>query len=408
MLDVYPARERAGGLPRRDRAARRAGGGRRRAAAGRSPGCPTLAAAEAYLRRAPARGRLVLDARRGRRRRARPRARRPDAGRRLAAPRGEAGASWSGRRCPGACPRALALAVGRARARLRSGSATRRFAAVEQVTVTGSGSSERDRVRRGARGGRRSGMSTLHVDEDALRDAVEPFASVADLRIRPDFPHDAAHRGDRAPARRASSQTGGSRCPRPAAACCSTACRADDLPGRPTRRARRSAAACSDARALAALRDRGRRARRAARARASACSSATGGMTLDLRGGPDLIFGDAGRRARASGRRPRACSPSDSSAGATYLDLRVAEAGRRGRRRTGRAGAEPTPAPDRTAATIRTLNRRLRMSQFSTSGRDFADLQAILPGFAHFDIGKEIPVTCRNPRPRRAPENARL
>ena len=33
-------------------------------------------------------------------------------------------------------------------------------------------------------------MSTLRVDERALEDVVEPFASVAGLRIRPDFPHD--------------------------------------------------------------------------------------------------------------------------------------------------------------------------------------------------------------------------
>ena len=33
-------------------------------------------------------------------------------------------------------------------------------------------------------------MSTLRVDEEALEQAVEPFASVAGLRIRADFPHD--------------------------------------------------------------------------------------------------------------------------------------------------------------------------------------------------------------------------
>ena len=35
----------------------------------------------------------------------------------------------------------------------------------------------------------------------------------------------------------------------------------------------------------------------------------------------------------------------DSSAGATYLDLRVAGAGRGGRRRAARPEPEPTPAP---------------------------------------------------------------
>ena len=63
------------------------------------------------------------------------------------------------------------------------------FAAVERVTITGSGSSERDQVR-AALETTATGMSTLRVDERALEHAVEPFASVAGLRIRPDFPHD--------------------------------------------------------------------------------------------------------------------------------------------------------------------------------------------------------------------------
>src|SRR5829696_242164 len=62
------------------------------------------------------------------------------------------------------------------------------FAEVERITVTGSGSSERDRVVAALEAAAR-GMSTLHVDEAALRDAVRPFASVADVRARADFPH---------------------------------------------------------------------------------------------------------------------------------------------------------------------------------------------------------------------------
>ena len=64
------------------------------------------------------------------------------------------------------------------------GSATRRFAAVERVTITGSGSSEPAQVR-AALESTAAGMSTLRVDERALAQAVEPFASVAGLRIRP-------------------------------------------------------------------------------------------------------------------------------------------------------------------------------------------------------------------------------
>ena len=63
------------------------------------------------------------------------------------------------------------------------------FAAVERVTITGSGSSEQAQVR-AALETTAGGMSTLRVDEEALEDVVEPFASVAGLRIRPDFPHE--------------------------------------------------------------------------------------------------------------------------------------------------------------------------------------------------------------------------
>src|ERR687896_1238761 len=63
------------------------------------------------------------------------------------------------------------------------------FAAVERVTITGSGSSEQEQVR-AALETTAAGMSTLRVDERALENVVEPFSSVAGLRIRPDFPHD--------------------------------------------------------------------------------------------------------------------------------------------------------------------------------------------------------------------------
>ena len=44
-------------------------------------------------------------------------------------------------------------------------------------------------------------MTTLHVREDALRAAVAPFSSVADLRVHPDFPHEMRIEVDRAHAR---------------------------------------------------------------------------------------------------------------------------------------------------------------------------------------------------------------
>src|SRR5688572_25964831 len=63
------------------------------------------------------------------------------------------------------------------------------FAAVERVTITGNGSSEREQVRQ-ALEATATGMSTLRVDTHALEQSVEPFASVAGLRVRAEFPHD--------------------------------------------------------------------------------------------------------------------------------------------------------------------------------------------------------------------------
>jgi cell division protein FtsQ len=63
------------------------------------------------------------------------------------------------------------------------------FVAVERVSITGSTSSEDAQVRETLEV-TAAGMSTLKVDEDALRESVEPFSSVADLRIKADFPHD--------------------------------------------------------------------------------------------------------------------------------------------------------------------------------------------------------------------------
>ena len=65
------------------------------------------------------------------------------------------------------------------------------LAAVERVTITGRRSSCWSR-RRCARRFETAymEMSTLRVDEQALEQVVEPFSSVAGLRVRPDFPHD--------------------------------------------------------------------------------------------------------------------------------------------------------------------------------------------------------------------------
>ena len=72
-------------------------------------------------------------------------------------------------------------------------------------------------------------MSTLHVDAQALHDAVKPFTSVADLRIRTDFPHDLRIEViEHAPV--AAVESGGSRVPATGSGLVLTGVRADDLP----------------------------------------------------------------------------------------------------------------------------------------------------------------------------------
>src|SRR4029078_2663298 len=63
-----------------------------------------------------------------------------------------------------------------------------RFAAADEVFVTGTSSSEEAQVREALREAEQ-GMSTLHVREDVLRNAVAPYSSVEDLEVHADFPH---------------------------------------------------------------------------------------------------------------------------------------------------------------------------------------------------------------------------
>src|SRR4029453_12549980 len=62
------------------------------------------------------------------------------------------------------------------------------FARVTQVSVTGATTSEQDRVREGLESAARD-MTTLHVRQNVLDDAVASYPSVARLRVQSDFPH---------------------------------------------------------------------------------------------------------------------------------------------------------------------------------------------------------------------------
>jgi cell division protein FtsQ len=212
------------------------------------------------------------------------------------------------------------------------------FAAVERVTITGSGSSDRDQVREALETTAR-GMSTLHVDRQALKDVVEPYTSVAGLRIDAGFPHDLRIEViEHEPV--ATVQTGGSSVPVTGGGLLLDGVKAAGLPV-VTTKAPLDGRHVTDKRALAAL------AVAAAappelRSRAERVFYGQDGMTLDLREGPDLIFGSAGDARTKWSAAARVLAES-SSAGAAYLDLRVPKLVAAGG--VGPVEPEPTPVP---------------------------------------------------------------
>jgi cell division protein FtsQ len=210
------------------------------------------------------------------------------------------------------------------------------FAAVERVTITGSGSSEQEQVRQALATTAR-GMSTLRVDEHALENVVEPFTSVAALRIRPDFPHDLRIEViEHEPV--AAVKAGASSVPATGGGLLLDGVRSDDLPTVSTK-VPLAGGRVSDERTLAAL-SVAAAAPPELRARAERLFYGGDGMMLDLRGGPDLIFGSAGD-ARAKWLAAARVLADDSAAGATYLDLRVPKLVAAG----GVGPIEPVPTP---------------------------------------------------------------
>jgi cell division protein FtsQ len=192
------------------------------------------------------------------------------------------------------------------------------FAAVRQVSVSGTTSSEDARVRAALEAAGRE-MSTLNVDEDALEDAVEPFASVADLRVRTDFPHELRVEViEHAPV--ALLRSGGNRVPVTGAGLVLEGVEADDLPA-VTSRTPPLDGRVQGKRALAALQVAAA-APRELRTRAERVFWGEDGLSVDMRDGPELIFGRA-RDARTKWTGAARVLAEDSSAGATYLDLRV-------------------------------------------------------------------------------------
>jgi cell division protein FtsQ len=192
------------------------------------------------------------------------------------------------------------------------------FTAVEHVTITGSTTSESAQVRQALETAA-DGMSTLRVDDGALHDAVEPFASVADLRVRSDFPHDLRIEViEHEPV--ATLQSGGSRVPATGAGLLLDGIRTKDLPV-VTSKAPLQDGRVQDRHALAALKIAAA-APPELRARSERLFWGEDGISAELRDGPELIFGSSGD-AHAKWVAAARVLAESSSAGATYLDLRV-------------------------------------------------------------------------------------
>jgi cell division protein FtsQ len=208
---------------------------------------------------------------------------------------------------------------------------------VNRVHVHGATTSERLQIRAALDSAARE-MTTLHVRRDVLDDAVASYPSVAGLRVTTDFPHEMSidvleHRPV------AALDVDGRRVPVSGGGIVLTGVRADqDLPsirrgvappdGRVTDRRTKEALAVAAA-APQPLLERGER-----------FWWGDHGLTLDLRDGPPLIFGDAEDALPKWAAAARVLAE-PSAAGATYLDLRIT-----GRVAAGGLGPVPQETPD--------------------------------------------------------------
>lgn len=193
--------------------------------------------------------------------------------------------------------------------------------AVNRVTVTGLTGPQAAKISSQLEAAARD-MTTLHVRGDQLRAVTEPYPVVKDVRVSTDFPHglkiDVV---ENTPV--AAISVNGSRTPVSADGKIIRGASQSDLPIVPLKVAP-TGATVADAtarHAIAAL----AAAPEALRARVTRASTTRdGGLTIELRNGPDLRFGGADRL-DAKWAAAAAVLSSGQSAGATYLDLRYPE-----------------------------------------------------------------------------------
>ena len=192
-------------------------------------------------------------------------------------------------------------------------------AQVRDVFVTGLSSAEEPQIREALKNAALD-MTTLHVREDQLRAAVAQYPSIAGLSTDAKFPHKLSIEVRERVAVAAIESGGGGRV---AAAGDGRVLRGMKSSGLPALRVARAPAGqrVTDRRTLGALGVAGV-APPALRPRIERLWSGERGLTLDLRNGPDLVFGSGSDAARKWLAAVRVLAD-PSSQGATYLDLRV-------------------------------------------------------------------------------------
>ncbi len=212
---------------------------------------------------------------------------------------------------------------------------------VRDVYIVGVSSSQEKQIRAALRDAALD-SSTLNLDEERLKLAVEQFPSVADVRADADFPRKLTIEVvEREPV--AAVELAGAKVPVGAGGLLMRGIRpSKDLP---TLRARRLTAQSrlKDQRALASvsvlaaapvtLRQRVERAWWGRR-----------GLMLDMRSGPDLVFGSS-RQAKTKWSAAARVLAEPSAAGAVYLDVRVPERVAAGGLQPVEAELDPNPQP---------------------------------------------------------------
>jgi cell division protein FtsQ len=191
---------------------------------------------------------------------------------------------------------------------------------VKYVDVTGVTASDGAQVRTALEEAAR-GMTTLHVRETALRDAVQRFSSVARVTARADFPHRLTIHVTEQRAVAALAPDQGRRIPVTGSGVVLRGVEADrDLPSvhlattavGPQLRDRRLLGALAIAGAAPAP----------LLHRSNELTLDDRGVIMTLRDGPDLVFGD-GADAHAKWVAAARVLAEPSAQGATYLDLRI-------------------------------------------------------------------------------------